>query len=85
MTTIEEEKTELREHLERDHGQVLETKELQEKYRVISFLAPFVTVENKENGLRGTMQFTHLPRFYYNFKSSENIRGTNGKPNEISM
>jgi len=70
MTTIAEEKTELREHLEKDFGEVLETKELQEKYEVISFLAPFVMVKLKENGQEGTMRFTHLPRFYYDFTPS---------------
>ena len=43
------------------------TSELQKDFQVIAFGAPFVTVINKETGKKGTMQFDHSPRVYFNF------------------
>jgi len=43
------------------------TAELSELFEVISFCAPFVVVIRKEDGVKGTMQFDHMPRYYYNF------------------
>jgi hypothetical protein len=34
---------------------------------VHSFLAPFVVVTEKATGEKGTLEFTHMPRFYFNF------------------
>lgn len=44
------------------------TSELQEHFEVISFLAPFVSVVRKSDGVKGTMMFDHSPRVYFNFK-----------------
>jgi len=43
------------------------TEELSRDFTVQSFLAPFVFVTRKADGARGTMEFTHSPRFYFNF------------------
>jgi hypothetical protein len=48
-------------------GEVLDTKQLQEKYEVIAFLAPFCEVREKKTGVKGSLEFQHMPRFYYNF------------------
>ena len=45
-----------------------DTAEVQRDFIVHSFMAPFVFVTRKADGVKGTMQFTHLPRFYFNFK-----------------
>lgn len=45
-----------------------DTQELQRDFIVRSFLAPFVFVTRKSDGAKGTMEFTHRPRFYFNFK-----------------
>ena len=45
-----------------------DTQELQRDFTVHSFLAPFVFVTRKSDGAKGTMEFTHRPRFYFNFK-----------------
>jgi len=46
----------------------LTTDELREEYEVIGFLAPFVIVRRKSDGVRGSMEFTHNPRMYFNFQ-----------------
>ena len=43
------------------------TKELQEEFEVISFLAPFVQVVRKRDRVMGWMEFTHMPRKYFDF------------------
>lgn len=56
-----------REKLEKIYGKVWDTKELQEAFTVQSFFAPFVDVTRKEDGVRGTLCFQHMPRFYFSF------------------
>lgn len=58
-----------RENLEKVHGKenVWDTKELQEKFEVLSFLAPFCSVREKATGREGTVMFQHQPRFYFDF------------------
>jgi hypothetical protein len=43
------------------------TEELQQEFTVLSFAAPFVVVRRKADGVHGSMEFTHFPRFYFNF------------------
>ena len=52
------------------YSDVMTTDEVREKFDVISFLAPFVMVERKSDGVKGTLEFTHMPRFYFNFVAS---------------
>jgi len=42
--------------------------ELTEEFIVQGFLAPFVVVTRKADGKVGTLEFTHHPRWYFNFK-----------------
>jgi len=49
------------------YGQVWDTSELSRDFTVISFLAPFVHVTRKQDGVEGTMLFQHRPRYYYRF------------------
>ena len=42
-----------------------DTAELQEDFEVLGFLAPFVVVRRKSDGVRGTLEFTHAPRLYF--------------------
>ena len=56
--------------LQRDLAEATErwtTGELQRDFVVHSFLAPFVHVTRKADGVEGSMEFTHYPRFYFNF------------------
>lgn len=45
----------------------LTTAELTAEYDVLGFLAPFVVVRRKADGVKGSMEFTHNPRKYFNF------------------
>jgi len=56
-----------REYLESKYGEVWNTKELQEDFFVEGFLAPFVSVKRKSDNVKGTLEFQHDPRFYFNF------------------
>ena len=44
------------------------TTELQEEFKVLGFGYGLVAVERKSDGVKGSMEFTHRPRFYFNFK-----------------
>jgi hypothetical protein len=48
--------------------QVWNTKELQIDFEVLGFSAPFVIVRRKADGQRGTLQFTHSPRYYFGWE-----------------
>ena len=57
-----------REALEALHGQVWDTAELTRDFEVLGFLAPYVTVRRRSDGLLGSLQFQHRPRFYFRFQ-----------------
>lgn len=57
-----------REALEKKYGEVLDTKQLQEHYRVEGFLAPFVVVTRLSDMQKGSLMFQHEPRFYFSFE-----------------
>ena len=44
------------------------TKQLLENFEVLQFMAPYVYVIRKKDGKKGTLQFNHSPRIYYDFK-----------------
>ena len=56
-----------REQLEKEYIQVWDTTQLQQDFEVLSFMAPMVLVKRKLDGVRGTLMFQHMPRFYYDF------------------
>lgn len=47
---------------------VFDTDELTENFSVKGFMAPFVVVQRKSDGVKGTLTFTHMPRFYFDFQ-----------------
>ena len=49
-------------------GQTWDTQQLQEDFRVVGFSAPFVVVIRKSDGVKGSLEFTHSPRVYFDFK-----------------
>ncbi len=62
------EKQELMAELTGLYGEdVYTTKELGEAFRVHSFLAPYVIVTKISTGEKGTLEFAHRPRVYFNF------------------
>ena len=54
--------------MEERWGQVWTTAEMQKDFSVLSFLAPFVVVTRKSDGVKGSMTFSHRPRWYYDFR-----------------
>ena len=56
-----------RKRLEETHGQVWDTKQLQEDFTVQGFAAPLCLVTRKSDGKKGALCFQHWPRFYFGF------------------
>lgn len=56
-----------REVLLESYPQVWDTAELQKDFDVQGFFAPYVMVVRRSDEERGTLQFQHRPRFYFNF------------------
>jgi len=54
--------------LEAQHGQIWDTDELCRDFEVLGFLAPFVVVRRLSDGRKGSLMFTHSPRFYFCFQ-----------------
>jgi hypothetical protein len=57
--------------LEELYGKVWDTTELGQDFKVLGFMAPFVVVQEKATGKKGTLEFCHSPRFYFNFQHNE--------------
>jgi len=70
LVTIINSNPEAREELEKEHGKdnVWNTDEASEKFEFVGFMAPFVIVERKSDGKKGTLTFQHSPRFYFDFR-----------------
>lgn len=47
--------------------QTWDTTAFVKEFEVISFLAPFVFVRRRSDGVKGTARFTHAPREYFDF------------------
>jgi hypothetical protein len=60
-----------REALEAEVGQVWNTEELTTEFEVTGFSAPYVIVKRKADGVTGSLEFTHHPRFYFHFVSNQ--------------
>ena len=55
--------------LEAQYGQVWDTNQLAEDFEVIGFMAPLVVVRRNADGVKGSLEFQHQPRFYFNFEA----------------
>jgi hypothetical protein len=55
--------------LEAQYGQVWDTPELRRDYEVLGFMAPLVVVRRRSDGVRGSLEFQHDPRFFFNFQA----------------
>jgi len=56
-----------RELLQKEYGDVWDTKEATEIFEFIGFMAPFVMVRRLSDDVSGTMMFQDYPRYYFNF------------------
>ncbi len=57
-----------REALEAQYGQVWSTDQLSDDFEVIGFMAPLIAVRRKSDGHKGSLEFQHSPRLYFNFQ-----------------
>ena len=53
--------------LEEQYGKVWNTEELRSEFEVLGFMAPLVMVRNRATREKGSLEFQHSPRFYFNF------------------
>lgn len=60
-----------REALEAQYGMVWATSELADEFEVIGFMAPLVVVRRRSDGVKGSLEFQHNPRLYFNFQPHE--------------
>lgn len=44
------------------------TEELQRDFDVLGFAAPLVVVRRRSDGVRGSLMFTHQPRYYFGWE-----------------
>lgn len=52
-----------------DRGeQVWDTASLQADFEVLGFMAPLVVVRRRADGVRGSLQFAHSPRYYFGWE-----------------
>ena len=47
------------------------TKQLQEKFKVLGFMMGLCVVEDKETGEKGSFEFSHSPRIYFNYQKDK--------------
>jgi hypothetical protein len=57
-----------REALEAQHGQVWDTGQLVQDFEAIGFMAPLIVVRRRSDGVKGSLEFQHSPRFYFNWQ-----------------
>jgi len=57
-----------RAELERRHGRVWDLRDLAADFIVVGFAAPYVVVRRKADGVVGSLEFQHEPRFYFEWK-----------------
>ncbi len=66
MNTTQD-KIDMRAKLESEYDEVLSGDEMAAKYTVSGFGMGLCVVRRKSDNQRGSLDFTHMPRFYFNF------------------
>jgi hypothetical protein len=56
------------EELSRRYGTIWNAEALRQEFEVLGFMAPFVVVRQKATGKKGSLEFQHSPRFYFNWQ-----------------
>lgn len=56
-----------RKRLEALYGDVWDTSQMSDRFEVLGFMSPYVIVRRKSDDCKGSLQFQHNPRFYFNF------------------
>jgi len=55
-----------RQRLEAQYGQTWDAAQVVDDFDVLGFMAPYVVVRRRADGRKGSLEFQHLPRFYFN-------------------
>ena len=58
-----------RDALESQYGEVWDTQQLRDSFEVLGFAAPYVVVRRRSDGVKGSLEFQHDPRLYFNFQA----------------
>ena len=56
-----------RTRLEAQYGRVWDADQLSADFEVLGFIAPYLVVRRKSDSRKGSLEFQHHPRFYFNF------------------
>lgn len=77
---------------DRAMGKTWTTAQMTAEFTVEQFAAPFVIVTRKSDGARGSLEFQHMPRMYFNWQNDRGGDDTmsiqtnnNGKTNGVTM
>ena len=70
-SSVPDDETAARLDLEKEYGPVWDTTELSRDFEVLGFMAPFVIARRLADNAKGSMMFTHHPRFYFKFEVDE--------------
>ena len=57
-----------REALEAEYGQMWDTDQLVQDFEAIGFMAPLIVVRRRSDGAKGSLEFQHSPRLYFNWQ-----------------
>lgn len=57
-----------REALEAQHGQVWSTDQVREEFEILGFMAPYIVVRRRSDGVKESLEFQHNPRLYFNWQ-----------------
>ena len=58
-----------REALKAEHGDVWSTEEMRKEFTATGFGAPYISVVRNSDNQKGSLEFQHNPRFYFNFQT----------------
>lgn len=53
------------------YGQVWDHLQLSMEFEILGFSAPYVVVKRLSDGKKGSLEFQHHPRFYFNFEEDK--------------
>lgn len=42
---------------------------MQEEFDALGFMSPLIVVSRKSDGVKGSLEFSHSPRFYFNWQA----------------